>query len=179
MNVRPDGNTAANAFGPGRWLGRTLGRLAAFNLFGMMVLTLADVIGRYVFNAPVPGAFEITEMMMGVLVFAILPVVSATDDQIAIGLFDRAFAGRARRVKETVVALIGAGFVAFVCWRVWHEAEQHAAYRDETAFLGIPVAPLVYFMAAATALTLVALLAVAWDRASGRGSRGDTTGGAT
>ena len=49
---------------------------AAAILFAMMVLTTVDVVARYVFNRPLRGAFEITELLLVVLIFAGLPLVS-------------------------------------------------------------------------------------------------------
>ncbi len=40
--------------------------LAAVLLFFIMFLTTFDVIGRYVFNSPIDGTYEITELVMGV-----------------------------------------------------------------------------------------------------------------
>ena len=45
-------------------LQRVLGVLAATILFFMMLLTAVDVIGRYLFNTPVNGGFEVTEIML-------------------------------------------------------------------------------------------------------------------
>jgi TRAP-type transport system small permease protein len=36
-------------------------RLAVLSIFVMMVLTTADAIGRYLFNFPITGAYEVTE----------------------------------------------------------------------------------------------------------------------
>ena len=60
----------------GAWLDRALGAAAAVLLFGLMGLTTADVIGRYVINSPLRGAFEITELLLLTLVFAGLPLAS-------------------------------------------------------------------------------------------------------
>jgi TRAP-type C4-dicarboxylate transport system permease small subunit len=38
----------------------------------MMLLTTTDVVGRYFFNAPVLGAYEITEYLMLIMVFSFL-----------------------------------------------------------------------------------------------------------
>ena len=40
------------------WLERALGVIAGSVLFAMMMLTAVDVVGRYVFNHPVTGAFR-------------------------------------------------------------------------------------------------------------------------
>ena len=42
-------------------LSKLLAYLGAAALFGTMCLTAADVIGRYAFNAPILGVFELTE----------------------------------------------------------------------------------------------------------------------
>src|SRR3546814_13262355 len=59
---------------------------AATILFCLMVCTFVDVVGRYVFNSPLPGALELTEIMMASLIFTILPVVSARSDTITVDL---------------------------------------------------------------------------------------------
>ena len=47
-----------------------LGVAASAILLGMMALTVVDVIARYVFNRPLRGAFEVTELLLLVLIFA-------------------------------------------------------------------------------------------------------------
>ena len=50
-----------------------LGIAASAILFCMMTLTFVDVVLRYVFNRPLRGGFEVTELMLLVLIFAGLP----------------------------------------------------------------------------------------------------------
>ena len=54
-----------------------------------MLLTYADVIGRYIFNWPLRGAFEITELLLLVLIFAGLPLVSRADEHVTLDFIDR------------------------------------------------------------------------------------------
>jgi len=51
-----------------------LGVAASMILLAMMLLTTVDVVARYLFNRPLRGAFEITELMLVVLIFAGLPL---------------------------------------------------------------------------------------------------------
>ena len=44
-----------------------LGCVSAVVLFLMMMVTAVDVIGRYLFNTPLAGGFELTEMMLAAL----------------------------------------------------------------------------------------------------------------
>ncbi len=60
--------------------------------FAMMLLTFVDVVARYVFNRPLRGAFEVTELMLLVLIFAGLPLVSYADEHVTMDFIDRVLA---------------------------------------------------------------------------------------
>ena len=62
----------------------------------MMVVTLADVFLRYVFNSPIRGAYELVEAMMVVFVFNGMSTAFLQRRNIVIDLIDT-FAPRARR----------------------------------------------------------------------------------
>jgi TRAP-type C4-dicarboxylate transport system permease small subunit len=168
---------AAGGAAPGEgakgWLRAALALkvLAAANLFAMMAVATVDVFGRYVLNAPLPGAFEITEVMMAVLVFSVLPIVTASDDHLTIGLLESRFRGRLRHAKTSLVSLISLAFVATAAWRVWIEAGRMADIQERTAYLGIWLWPLAYFMFAMLALTIGALIYVAFSNARAALSR--------
>ena len=66
-----------------------LGLAASAILLAMMLLTVVDVVARYVFSRPVRGAFEITELMLVVLIFAGLPLVSFSDEHAVMDFIDR------------------------------------------------------------------------------------------
>ena len=65
--------------GWGRLVEVLLGVAAAAILLAMMGLTFVDVVARYVFNRPLAGAFEVTELLLLVLIFAGLPLVTYAD----------------------------------------------------------------------------------------------------
>ena len=46
------------------------GVMAALGLFGIMVLTLVDVSGRKLLSSSVPGALEITELLLVLLIYS-------------------------------------------------------------------------------------------------------------
>ena len=50
-------------------LQKTLGLFAAIVLFLMMTITAVDVVGRYFFNKPLAGGFEITEIGLALLIY--------------------------------------------------------------------------------------------------------------
>ena len=80
--------------------------IACVALFILMVMTFCDVILRSIFNAPIEAATELTRILMAILVFAVLPVMSARGDQIAVDLTDGVFARfRLTRVRDGLVFL--------------------------------------------------------------------------
>ncbi len=146
----------------GVWLYWTLGALSALLIFCMMALTFFDVLGRYVFNTPIPGAFEVTELMLATLIFAGLPLVTLYGEQVTVDLFDKFIPVSVRHIRDAVISL-GSAFLIFVMsYSVWLKADESAGYGDITAILRIPIPPLIYFMSVMLAFTGVVLVIMAW-----------------
>ena len=137
----------------GVWLDRALGAAAAVLLFCLMALTTADVIGRYIFNWPLRGAFELTELMLLTLIFAGLPLASRADEHVTLDFIDMLFGDNGRLLLRRLVDLICGLLFLGLAWRVWIKAGKIAGYGDTTEVLRIPVGPFVYFMAAMVAIT--------------------------
>ena len=124
-----------------------LGIAASLILFLMMLLTFVDVVARYLFNFPLRGGFEVTELMLVVLIFAGLPLVSFTDEHAVMDFIDRLLGPRAQRWLERLVQAACATFLFLLTWLVWRKADRIWAYRDATDVLRIVYGPFVYFMA--------------------------------
>jgi TRAP-type C4-dicarboxylate transport system permease small subunit len=113
----------------------------------MMLLTVVDVVGRYVLNRPVRGAFELTELMMLVLIFAGLPVASYADEHALMDFIDRLLNPTGQRRLEGAVQLVCAAFMFLLAWLMWLKADRIWAYRDATDVLRVLYGPFLYFMA--------------------------------
>jgi len=119
----------------------------------MMCLTFADVVARYLFNRPIRGAFEVTELMLLVLIFAGLPLVSHADEHVTMDFIDRMLPARAVLALQRLVhAIVGALFF-FLAWQMSIKAGRISEYGDTTDVLRIVVGPFVYFMMAMIVLT--------------------------
>ena len=130
-----------------------LGVAASAILLAMMFLTVVDVVARYAFRRPVRGAFEVTELMLLVLIFAGLPLVSFSDEHAVMDFVDRLLGPRGQRRLERLVQVVNALFMFLLTWLVWSKADRIWAYRDATDVLRILYGPFVYFMALTLALT--------------------------
>ena len=130
-----------------------LGIAASVILFLMMLLTFVDVVARYLFNFPLRGGFEVTELMLLVLIFAGLPLVSHADEHVTMDFIDRLLPEAGRRLLVRLVHAVCAAVMFFLTWQVWIKARTIAGYGDTTDVLKITVGPFVYFMAAMILLT--------------------------
>ena len=114
----------------------------------MMTLTFVDVVLRYGFNRPLRGAFEVTELMLLVLIFAGLPLVTHAGEHVTMDLIDRWLGPRLRDALTRLTQAISAALMFGLTWYMWIKAQRIAAYGDTTDVLRIAVGPFVYFMVA-------------------------------
>lgn len=146
---------------------------AAIVMFLMMALTLVDVLGRYLFSAPVTGAFEVTELMLAAVIFLGLPLITAEDGHIAVDILDSALSDRVRAVQHWLISLINVLAFSIFSWMLWKHAFKVLRYEDTTAVLQIPYAWLSFLMAITTSLATLALVAkLLFDRTD-KTSRGE------
>lgn len=143
---------------------RLLGLVGAILMFSMMALTFVDVWGRYIFDSPVPGGFEVTELMMATLIFAGLPLITLHDEHITVDLFEQFFPKSLLRWRDALIGVLCTVMLAVLSYRMWLKAEEQVEYGDRTAALYIPVAPVTYFMAVAAALSCVLLMILTWAK---------------
>jgi TRAP-type C4-dicarboxylate transport system permease small subunit len=153
---------------PLAWIDRTivplLGYIAAVVMFTLMVLTCADVIGRYFLNRPIPGGFELTEMLLAGLIFAGLPLVTLRNDHVTVDLFDPVTPDWLFRIQHVIACTIGFVCTGYLAWRLWLRAEQISRAGEVTAQLKIKLGWLTYSMSLLMAFTALALIVLAFRR---------------
>jgi len=141
------------------WLERLLGVIAGAVLFAMMMLTAVDVVGRYVFNRPVAGAFEVTEMMLAALIYCGLPLVSQRRDHIVIDTFDYLMSRGVKRGLDMMAEVLCSLTLFGLAYLVFGRAARVAQYGDTTTVLRLQLAPVAYLMAV---MLLVAAIIHLW-----------------
>ncbi len=146
-------------------LQRILGGLAATLLFLLMLLTLVDVVGRYGFNAPVNGSYEITELLLAAIIFSALPLVSAKDAHITVDLIDTFVPNFLAWLRDVAIAVSTSIILAGISYKVWHKALESVRYGDQTAMLLLPTAPVFFYISIAIGISSLIALLLAWQYA--------------
>ena len=146
------------------WYILVLAGFVALNMFAMMALTFVDVVGRYFFNSPVPGGFEIVSFLLALLTFSGLALVTRDQEHISVGLLDGLFRGRAQRARELVILVGGSAMVGFIAERMWSEAEFLRRNNMYSEYLDVPLAPVQYAVAFLSAVAFLISLGIIWSR---------------
>jgi TRAP-type transport system small permease protein len=134
-------------------LNHLCGALCAAALFSIMALTFFDVIGRKAVSQSIPGAFEITEMLMVLVIFAALPLVSSRGEHVVFDSLDSFFPDGWNKIQQAFVhAVCGAAMLA-LAYLMWGTADQFVVNGDKSAQLGIAKAPFIYGMAVFCGMT--------------------------
>lgn len=128
------------------------GLLAALALFGIMGLTFVDVMGRKFFSGSVPGALELTELLMVVVIFTSLPLVALAGEHVVFDSADQWLPPWLRRAQQSLMELFSVAVMIGLAWLMWVKAGQLSEYGDTTAQLKLPLGVFVYVMSALLAL---------------------------
>ena len=120
-------------------LTRSIALAGGLLLIGVMGMTVVSVLGRYLFNAPVPGDYEITELAIGIAVFAFFPYCHITNANIVVELFTGKMPRRFRAALDAVHNVTFALVAGLITWRLYIGAMHKLDDGETTVFLGIPV----------------------------------------
>lgn len=130
-----------------RTIGRYLGRsefAAGIGLAGLLLMATAiaaDVVMRWVFNAPIYGMSDLVEITTPVVVASCLPAALAGRHNITIRFLGRALAPRAGQAIELFGQIAVLAILALIVWQVGDYTAGIIGYNQLTWLLGVPVWP--------------------------------------
>ena len=107
------------------------GLLSAISIFVMLVLVVANVIGRYTFNAPITGAFEITESLLVVVIMLGLALTQYHDGHIRVTILTRRMPPRWAWIAKIIALFLGAVFFAWCAYASWKFAYQSYSFNEQ------------------------------------------------
>jgi tripartite ATP-independent transporter DctM subunit len=126
--------------------------VGVFSLAFFMLVTAADVLGRYLLNAPITGSIEVISLALLLSIMAMIPYVGAMNRHITIDFLPQALPERPRLILETLTNLIALYLVSVIVWRSVNYAFMLMRNHQETTVLHIPLFPFVFLVAVGFAL---------------------------
>ena len=122
-----------------KWL--SAGGMIVF--MGMVILTFLDVFLRYFFNSPLPGTYEVTEMLMPLVVFSAIAYGQWNKSHVIMDVVTGALKEDNRNTLEAVTNIWSLAVCALCIWATGRYA---LTVKSTTGLLGIPYEPFVWFV---------------------------------
>lgn len=148
---------------------RTLGWLSAVPVALIVVLTFADVLGRYLLASPVKGSVEIIEFAMAMVIFTALPLVTRQRGHVTVSLIDNLVKGLGRKVKLVLCDAVSAAALGLLTWRLYLQGKDNLESGSATIVLGMPHAPLSFTLTFFAGLSTLLMLMLIWRTVSTQG----------
>ncbi|PKA44472.1 TRAP transporter small permease [Rhizobium sullae] len=116
-----------------------LNAAAAVLMAGLVLVTCIDVVGRYLFDSPLGGAFELTQVLLGALVFVALPLTTAAGAHVEVDLLVPLLPQAMVRVLGWLGGIVTAAVLLYFAFRLIILTQDHLAVGTRTAALGLPM----------------------------------------
>lgn len=116
-----------------------LNAAAAVLMAGLVLVTCIDVVGRYLFDSPLGGAFELTQVLLGALVFVALPLTTAAGAHVEVDLLVPLLPQAMMRVLGWLGGIVTAAVLLYFAFRLIILTQDHLAVGTRTAALGLPM----------------------------------------
>jgi TRAP-type C4-dicarboxylate transport system permease small subunit len=124
-------------------------------LLGVALMTTWSSASSVLFKKPLPGDFELVEMLIAVSVFSFLPYCQLTGANVTADIFTARAGPRTVALLGALSAAIALGFSLLLGWRMTAGLQDYRQYVETTAILRIPI-----WYAYIPALASLALLAL-------------------
>lgn len=122
-----------------RGLSNILGAAGAGVLFALMLITGIDVIGRYVFQRPLTGAYELSELAMASVVLLGWAYTQAEKAHVDIDLVYKRLPSAVRRFLDILIPLFGLALFVFIAWQSINFINDSIGWHETTDMLDLPV----------------------------------------
>ncbi len=103
------------------WIVRAANLVSAACVLILMVLVVADIFGRYLFNSPVPMAYEVGSFLMVFVVFLGLAYTQKMGAHIRVEILTLRLSPRARDVLDILASVLGLILYATITYQsvIW------------------------------------------------------------
>ena len=120
----------------------------------MMLLTVADVFMRTVFDSPITGTTEVTEFMMVIVVFPALAWCAVTRRHVQVDLLVSHLPPRVQTIIDSLTLLLALATFVII---TWHSLLESMEVQTTTSLLNLPQAPFYWVLTVSLALFCLAI----------------------
>ncbi|MCR4429623.1 MAG: TRAP transporter small permease [Tepidanaerobacteraceae bacterium] len=120
-----------------------INRISTIMMLLLTFITIIDITGRFVFNKPLPGTIEVTELSLVLIVYLTLGYTEHFDEHVVIDTAYKLMPKTVQFVLYMAAGLISFATVLLMAWQLYVYAGRMIAGDYQTGVLGIPYYPVV------------------------------------
>src|SRR5690625_279633 len=113
--------------------------IAHIILLFIMFLVTFDVFGRYFFNKPIKGTFELTEIGLALIVFFGLAITHWHKEHVDIDFLIEKLTRKSKLIVDAIINAVIAVSIFLVTWKMVEYAQRVGASNTITGDLRLPV----------------------------------------
>jgi len=108
-------------------------------LLGVAAMTTWSAATGWVVGKPLPGDFELTQLLVAIAVFSFLPYCQLTDSNVTADLFTSKAGPRALASFRLFAGVLALTFAVVLTWRTYAGLIDYRKYVEITAILKVPI----------------------------------------
>ncbi len=106
---------------------------------GLMLMSIASIAGRALFNKPLSGDFELVEVGTGLATFLFLPACQLRGANVIVDFFTTGMTRRGQSWLDAFGALLYTLAAALFAWRLVFGGLDYVSFGEKTMVLGLPL----------------------------------------
>ena len=122
----------------------------------VVLLVVTDVCLRRLFNAPITGTTELSQLAFSIIVFLPLAWCALIDAHIELNLLTNKLPKTTQQVIKVIITFATTIMVGLMSWQILVQGAKLQAASRETSLLGIPFYPFLYLAAFGSAMLTLA-----------------------
>ena len=134
---------------------RFIAGVSGFFLIPLMIITAIDVVGRDIFNHPIPGTVELSQYMLAIFILLGLAYAQQMKAHVAVSIFTSRLPHRAHLILNIITTLLCVFISCVLIWQGWVVGIEEKAVSD---MLRVPQYPFRLLVAIAAFLMCLELL---------------------
>ena len=118
--------------------------ISLIGLGGMLVIAgviVGEVLLRWILKYPIPGVYDLSQLVVIIIIASCLPLVCAERNHITVRLLGTILGKRANEIFEAFGALITMIIFGLMAWQLWIYTNELAASNQTTWLVLLPISP--------------------------------------
>ena len=124
------------------WISKPTALVGVLGLLGVAILTIANVLGRWLLDSPFIGIHDLFGLVVIFVVAACFPTGVMQRKHVAIRFLGAGLGPNATRILDSIDALTTAGFLALIAWQVSIEAVNKMSTGEYTLVMKLSTGPI-------------------------------------